>query len=297
MLRNSFPDNGGTIFLFRESRNLLEPAGAWGGSMEPRAFAPDECLAIRLGRTYRVDPGETKVHCRHVGEEMAGYACIPMAAQGVVHGVLTLALGPDKAANTEATHLAEMVVERLALAVANVRLRKQLRDISIQDSLTGLYNRRFAEEVMSHEIAQAARHRSALCVLMLDLDHFKRFNDTYGHEVGDKLLQQVGALLKATFRGSDVCCRYGGEEFLVVMPDADVAGAVQRAEGLREEMKRIHFIHGGVVIGNVSVSIGLASYPDPISDGRSLVAAADSALYKAKAAGRDRVCVATGAAS
>lgn len=115
--------------------------------------------------------------------------------------------------------------------------------------------------------------------------------------MGDKLLQQVGALLKATFRGSDVCCRYGGEKFLVVMPDADVAGAVERAESLCEEMKRVHFVHGGVVIGNVSVSIGLASYPDPISDGRSLVAAADSALYKAKAAGRDRVCVATGAAS
>lgn len=293
--RRLFPNNGGTIFLFRESRNLLEPAGAWGGLTEPHAFAPEGCLAIRLGRTYRKDPDETQVCCRHVGGEMPAYACIPMAAQGVVHGVMTLALGADEAANTDATCLAEMTVERLALAVANVSLRKQLREISIQDSLTGLYNRRFAEEVLSHQIARAAREGSVLCVLMLDVDHFKRFNDTYGHEVGDELLQQAGALLKASFRGSDVCCRYGGEEFLVVMPEADIAGALQRAETLCEEMKRIHFVHNAVVIGKVSVSIGLASYPDPISDGRALVGAADAALYKAKAAGRDRVCVATAA--
>jgi diguanylate cyclase (GGDEF)-like protein len=240
-----------------------------------------------------VTPGETKARCRHVEKDVPGYICVPMSAQGNVLGVFTCALSPQDAENTDVAHTAGMAAERCALALANVRLRQQLRDISIQDSLTGLYNRRFADEVLVRELSRADREGTTLCVVMLDLDHFKQVNDIHGHEVGDQVLQKVGRLLQASFRESDVCCRFGGEEFLVILPNSDAKGAIKHAEILRKKVKRINFIHKGMVVGNMAVSIGLATYPDPISDPDSLVAAADTALYEAKRAGRDRVCIAS----
>ena len=292
-LQRLYPANPGAVCQFRESRDRLQLHAVWGGFVQPAAFPPDDCLAIRLGRPYTVAPGEQKPRCRHIDDEILGYTCRPMSAQGNVLGVLSIELAEDEAANHKLLDLAQLTAEHLSLALANLRLRQQLRDASIRDVLTGLYNRRFCEEMLARELPRAKRDNSRLSILMLDVDHFKQVNDTFGHSAGDRVLHEIGAMMQNSFRGGDVCCRYGGEEFLIVLPSTDVAGAKNRAERLREDIKRISFDHNGSIVGPVTVSIGVATFPEPVPDGEIFVAAADTALYRAKDEGRDRVVVAT----
>jgi diguanylate cyclase (GGDEF)-like protein len=215
-------------------------------------------------------------------------------AQGESLGLLYLTAPADAPLgwtdSKEALGLA--VADQLGLAIANLKLRDTLRSQSIRDPLTGLFNRRYMEETLERELSRAERSRAPLAVVMLDLDHFKRFNDTFGHEVGDMLLREVGHLLKHHVRHGDVACRFGGEELMIVMPDIDAASALQRAEEIREAVKRLQMACRGQSVGNVTVSLGVALYPDHGTTPADLVKASDTALYRAKSAGRDQVVLA-----
>jgi diguanylate cyclase (GGDEF)-like protein len=162
---------------------------------------------------------------------------------------------------------------------------------AVRDPLTGLYNRRYMEETLEREIRRAERRYASLGVIMLDVDHFKRFNDTFGHAAGDTLLQELGSFLMGHIRGEDIACRYGGEEFALILPDASLEGACGRADDLRERIKALGIAHRGQPLGAVTVSMGVAAYPDHGHTGEELLRAADAALYEAKAQGRDRVVV------
>jgi diguanylate cyclase (GGDEF)-like protein len=217
--------------------------------------------------------------------------CVPMIAQGDTLGVLTLC--PPAAYPPELVTLAESVAERFGLTLANLRLRDRLRNQSIRDPLTGLFNRRYLEETLSRELNRAERTSRPLALLLIDIDHFKRLNDTYGHDAGDAALAEVGRLLGRSFRSSDIACRYGGEEFVVVLPEAARGFAATRAEALREAVKELRVSARGAPIQPMSISIGVAHYPDDGRTPEDLVRAADVALYAAKAQGRDRVVVAS----
>lgn len=156
---------------------------------------------------------------------------------------------------------AAVVGERISLAIANLRLREALRTQSIRDPLTGLFNRRYMEETLERELSRAARNEQAVALLMFDLDHFKRFNDTFGHQAGDVLLRALGDFLMHRTRGQDVPCRFGGEEFAVILAGADIEGAQMRAEVLREEVKTLTVQHAGQVLGRISLSAGVAVFP------------------------------------
>jgi diguanylate cyclase (GGDEF)-like protein len=173
-------------------------------------------------------------------------------------------------------------------------LQVMLRDQSTHDALTGLYNRRYLEETLGRELLSAERHGHPVSVIMGDLDYFKAVNDGYGHLAGDEVLRVFGALLKRHARGSDVYCRYGGEEFLLVLPQMATAHAVERAEQLRCTMAAAPVPYGAALIA-VTASFGVATFPGDGRTGDALIAAADNALYAAKAAGRNRVSVSTGA--
>ena len=187
---------------------------------------------------------------------------------------------------------ATAIGERISLALANLRLREVLRGQSIRDPLTGLFNRRFMEESLDRELRRAVRGKLPVALMMVDIDHFKRFNDTFGHQAGDALLRALGNLLKETTRGQDVVCRYGGEEFAFVLAGASLEPARKRAELLREEMKQLNVRHGGQLLGAVTISIGIAAFPDDGDTAEQLLKAADDALYRAKEEGRDRIVVA-----
>ena len=168
------------------------------------------------------------------------------------------------------------------------RLEHELRRLSNTDSLTLLYNRRYVDESLQTELDRAQRYRLPLSVLVLDVDHFKRFNDTHGHEVGDRVLQAVARALRAALRGLDSPCRYGGEEFVAILPSTNKAGAYALAERLRQDIERL------VVDGlQVTASIGVAEFPDiEVTQQARLIGAADAAMYQAKRSGRNRVCIA-----
>jgi diguanylate cyclase (GGDEF)-like protein len=172
-------------------------------------------------------------------------------------------------------------------------LREALRTQSIRDVLTGLYNRRYLEETLDREVRRAARAAQSLGLLMIDLDHFKKFNDTYGHDAGDAVLRETGQFLAKGIRAEDFVCRFGGEEFVVILPTASVEVAQARGERLRAKMRELNITHQDKSLGMVTISVGVAAFPQHGTSPKELMAAADAALYEAKRRGRDQVVVAT----
>jgi diguanylate cyclase (GGDEF)-like protein len=298
-----FPGTSGALFVYSASRNDLEAQACWGDLIldsKERVFAPADCWALRHGREHRIEDSRTGLPCAHVPSAQSGnYLCVPMIAQGEVLGVMHLRHGSTRVEPTDsATPLNERLVatltEYVALALINLKLRETLRNQAIRDPLTGLFNRRYMEESLALEVQRAERRHGALGVVMLDLDHFKHFNDSYGHEAGDQVLREVGALLNIRIRGGDIACRYGGEEFTLILPEMPLATVRQRVDALRLGISQFDMRHRGQSLGSITISAGIAMFPEHGTTGETLLDAADKALYRAKAEGRDRA-VAAGA--
>lgn len=251
------------------------------------------CWALRRGRTHIVTDLKQGLVCEHVqGHPCSSYLCMPLTAHGEMLGVMTLTDLDSSWDDDTRSKLAETMSENLGMALANLQLRERLIAQAITDPLTKLYNRRYLEESLIRELSRARRNNASIGIILLDIDHFKSFNDTHGHQVGDQVLESLGAFLKAHVRGSDIACRYGGEEFALVLPDSPLDKAVQRAEELREKVKYLSVQHQGGVIGHITLSLGVSAFPKHGDTMEGLLLAADNALYQAKAEGRDRVCVA-----
>jgi diguanylate cyclase (GGDEF)-like protein/PAS domain S-box-containing protein len=169
------------------------------------------------------------------------------------------------------------------------RLRKELREQAIRDSLTGLFNRRFLEETLAHEVARASRGHTAFGLLMFDIDNFKELNDTFGHAGGDAVLRAVGQILRQRLRAQDVACRFGGDEFIVVMPETSLENAGHKATELLGRLQNMHLEQVEMPVPGVKFSMGVAAYPDHGSSGRELLDAADAALYRGKQLGGGQV--------
>ena len=217
---------------------------------------------------------------------------VPLVAHGETLGVLHLCATQAGALNDNKQHVIRTISEQFSLTLANLRLQQTLRTQSIHDPLTGLFNRRYMEASLEREMLRAKRHETPLSVIMLDVDHFKRFNDTYGHGAGDMLLQEFGTALKSCARGEDIVCRYGGEEFIVILPGASLEVARQRAMQISETVKRLRVEYHGQTLGPVTVSLGVSAHPEHSDSHSELIRMADAALYKAKRQGRDCVVVA-----
>jgi diguanylate cyclase (GGDEF)-like protein len=235
---------------------------------------------------------QTVAQCRHVESSERSYCCLPLRAHGEAIGVMHLQMIERGELPEPVLALAAMFAEQVGLSVANIRLRQELRDQSIRDPLTGLYNRRYMEEMLERETLRAVRAEQRLGVLMLDLDHFKSFNDTYGHDAGDTVLREAGAFLLKSVRAEDIVCRFGGEEFIVILPVADLRVTQARAERIRSKLRELSILHLGKSLGMVTVSVGVAGLPQHGTSRKELIEAADAALYRAKREGRDRVVVA-----
>jgi diguanylate cyclase (GGDEF)-like protein/PAS domain S-box-containing protein len=295
--RQLFPGQAGAVSVIAPSRNLLEMVATWGEIPGDGPFGPQDCWALRRGRVHRVDDADDELICPHVGAAPpGGYVCVPMMAQGETLGLLHLqASAPEGAgsgiAGDARQHLAVPVAEHLSLALANFTLRESLRNQSIRDPLTGLFNRRYMDEPLQRELARASRNHSSVAVLAIDVDHFKAFNDAYGHPAGDALLTSLGALLQARIRSEDIACRSGGEEFNLILPDCGGEDAVARADELRVAAKGLEVGVRGRSYGGITISVGVAAFPANGADSATLLHEADAALYRAKAEGRDRVCV------
>ena len=173
-----------------------------------------------------------------------------------------------------------------------VQSEAQLRELVIHDPLTGLFNRRYMEETLTLEMLRAERKKYPIGIIMADIDHFKRFNDTHGHAAGDAVLILAGSFLRTQVRSSDVACRYGGEEFILFLPEASPEITQMRAESIRQDIKRIPVQYDGQTLEAVTLSLGVAGFPAQGSTIDAVLRAADAALYRAKRDGRDRIVVA-----
>jgi diguanylate cyclase (GGDEF)-like protein/PAS domain S-box-containing protein len=290
----------GALCILNPSRDLVECVASWNdcSTTEP-VFRPDDCWALRRGKPYG-GPG-SPLPCSHVHvPNVTKYLCVPLAAQGETLGVLyvedtaSLRLSSPQLVQFEQAALnrrANAVAERVSLALANLKLRELLRNQSIRDPLTGLYNRRYLEESLNRETHRANRTGRTVSLVMLDLDHFKHFNDTFGHQVGDILLKEVAGVIKGRVRAGDLACRYGGEEFSLIVAEVDTEGTHKCVESIRESIKHLSLHHRGQTLGTITVSAGIATYPAHAENSEDLIRAADDALYQAKKAGRDRIVI------
>jgi diguanylate cyclase (GGDEF)-like protein/PAS domain S-box-containing protein len=289
-----FPLARGAVVLLNSARSLAEVIGSWTECQLPAMeFDLTECWALRTGHTHLVDPGDGTARCQHAAGVECAYLCIPILAQGETLGILHLQSMSDGSHFESAELLLKTTFAgQVGLSIANIRLREALRTQSVLDPLTGLYNRRYLEETLDREVRRASRAQQSLGILMIDLDHFKTFNDTYGHEAGDAVLRETAAALIKSVRTEDFVCRFGGEEFVVVLPTAKLEIAQARAESLRLKMKELTVLHQGKSMGMVTISVGVAAFPQHGKSPWELMAAADAALYEAKRGGRDRVVTA-----
>ena len=289
-----FPTARGGVALLNSGRNLAEVIGSWSDCQFSSAdFELTDCWALRTGQPHLVVAGDTTAPCMHAAGVKNTYLCIPILAQGETLGILHFQ-STDDAPQMEPSELSfkTTFAGQVGLSIANIRLRDALRTQSVRDALTGLYNRRYLEEVLEREIRRAGRGAHSLGIMMLDLDYFKRFNDTYGHDAGDAVLREAAAFLLRNVRAEDFVCRFGGEEFFVILPTANQEGTQTRAERLRLKMRELSIQHQGKLLGMVTFSIGVGVFPDHGASPKELMAAADAALYEAKRGGRDRVAVA-----
>jgi len=289
-----FPAVRGAVALLNGSRSLADVIGSWADCQLPAMeFEATSCWALRTGHPHLVVAGDSTAPCAHAAGVKNTYLCVPILAQGETLGILHVQ-ATDEVPRLEASQLSfkTTFAGQLGLSIANIRLREALRTQSVRDALTGLYNRRYLEEILEREVRRATRASQSLGVLMIDLDHFKNFNDTYGHDAGDAVLRETGASLTKGIRAEDFVCRFGGEEFVVILPTANVEAACARAERLRLKMKELTVLHQGKSMGMLTISVGVAVFPEHGSSPKELMAAADAALYEAKRNGRDQIAVA-----
>ena len=296
MLSQLLPECAGSIYPLIDGEGLAEVTHLWGthgGQTRAQASAED-CRAMATHRPSLSSSEFPADACAHIqfpanGEPMSAI-CIPLNAQNESLGWLYL--------TTPGLHgcakmvVAEAAAKQLSQALANLKLRGNLRDLSVRDPLTGLFNRRYLQESLGREMARSKRRKLPLAVMMFDLDHFKAFNDNFGHAAGDALLVAFGRLLGSSFRSEDIACRLGGEEFILIMPEMELAVAKRRAQELLDATAALNVVHEGQTLPPITTSIGLAIMPENGEKPDALMAAADQALYGAKAAGRNRFSVA-----
>ncbi|MGO4210461.1 diguanylate cyclase [Terriglobus sp. 2YAB30_2] len=292
-----FPQTSGAICIINNSRNALESMSTWGESSSQisEVFPPDACCGLRMGQFRFRKPGASEVQCGHfVGKPPVRYACVPLMAQGETLGIVFLQCPTEEiAAQVETRNEAlRQLVQLTAITLASIDLRNKLEAQSVRDSLTGLFNRHFMEIALDRELARAARRKNMLAVFMVDVDHFKTFNDRYSHATGDSVLKKVAKVIGASIRTEDVACRYGGEEFTIIVPDTTIEAAQERAERLRVAVEALPAALENGLHTHVTISIGISIFPNHATSPDHLLRRADEALYRAKHEGRNCVRVA-----
>ena len=296
-----FPYASGALFMRNASQKELEASIRWGefpDDFMDRIFTLDDCWALRRFRTHLVENAGLGTLCPHLKHPpTTPHVCLPLVARGEVLGVLHLQALMSADGELQAKtmkdfkELADPISEYLSLSIANLRLRDQLAEQSVRDPLTGLFNRRYMIESLQREILHASRENTSIGIAMTDIDFFKRFNDRYGHSAGDELLARIGKFLTTSIRGSDVACRYGGEEFILFLPGCGRESIFSHIERLREGVQRLDVQYHGTRLEGITLSFGIAIYPDHGKDAETLINAADGALYRAKEQGRNCVVI------
>ena len=299
-----FPSCSGSIYLLNENKTVVESVVTWGENTDIQipVITTDDCWSLRQGKNHNVHDTHHGLLCKHLTEcPENGYTCVPIIAQSEMVGMLHLQFPQfegdlnqeDITRKVEAKQrLANMTADNLALALVSLKLREALEIQSIRDPLTQLYNRRYMEETLDREYSRCSRAGTDLGVIILDIDHFKSYNDVHGHDAGDAVLIEATKMISEKLRAGDVACRFGGEEFVLILPGAPLHVLEQRAELIHDDLTQLKINHQGKTLKPVTVSIGISCYPKHADSPKALIKAADVALYEAKETGRNKTVVA-----
>ncbi len=292
-----FAGSSGQLFIYSNSRDVLDGAVTWGDIDLIRSIQPQDCWSLRRGRLFHYGEGVVRYACNHVPTDTVPdrYLCLPIIAQGDTVGMLHIAFENDAPSalpiDDNLITFAQRCSEQISMAIANVKLRDELHEQSTRDPLTGLYNRRYFLERSRAAISLVERDGGTLALISLDADNFKTYNDNYGHDAGDYLLCAVGELTRRFFNNDEVCCRIGGEEFSILIPDCASVDAVERAAEFIASVESYEFRYQGQLLPTVTVSAGVAAYPEHADSLQTLCKLADIAMYDAKELGKNRVCL------
>ena len=295
-LRQLFNGRSGSLLVIDQEGGRVSIPSTWGRvSTTVMNYSKNDCWAIRRGKPYLLENTGNGVVCKHIADRIipSSTYCLPIIIDSEAVGAVHLeSYDPEGTIPTNIRRLAEAAVEQISLALTNIHLRHSLRMQAIHDPLTGLYNRLYLEESLSRELYRLDRSGQPLSIVIMDLDDLKGINDRYGHPAGDAILRELAKLLKHMVRASDMPCRYGGDEFILVLPDTNMEAAVKRAEKVRDEFERISVPFGTQTLGSFTISVGVSSSPEHGHTSQDLIAAADKALYSAKTLGKNKVCTA-----
>jgi diguanylate cyclase (GGDEF)-like protein/PAS domain S-box-containing protein len=276
-------------FAIGDQTPQMKTVVAWGKkNLLPASFAFDDCWALRRGEPHIVDDPSTATSCAHFTSPPGGPSlCLPLIVHGQTLGLLHL--HSSVPLDADERNLAIRLSDIVKVALADLSLRERLRIQAVRDPLTGLFNRQYLDETLPRECQLATRRKCSLSVAMIDIDHFKQLNDNYGHEAGDCVLRELGELMRSDMRSSDIACRYGGEEFVLVMLDADLSATISRLQQMCLDIKRRQYMYQDRTLPTISVSVGVSQFPLHGRSPGEILRAADQALYAAKNAGRDRI--------
>jgi len=295
-LEETLVGSQGELYIYSNSRDVLDGTLSWGRAKLQDHVHADSCWSLRRGRGYHFKQGQIGFECGHVSAvthlPIEEYSCIPIVAHGDTVGLLHVRYGScDRVEKKliDPTGFAGKCGELISLAIANVRLRDELHEQSTRDMLTGLRNRRYCIDTMSSLRATSQRAGTSFAVISLDVDKFKDFNDNFGHDAGDVVLQNVASTMRDTLDAAHVPCRFGGEEFLIMLPDCGKDDAMKIADNLRLKIMNTQVTYAGKPLPNVTISCGVAVYPDTSKAVEGLLKEADVALYRAKENGRNCV--------
>ena len=296
-LAQLLPETSGTLFALNNSHNILETTSKWitdGCPLQVEdTFDPVSCCGVRAGHLRWRRPKVAELDCDHFhGSAPDAYFCVPFTAQSETMGVLYVQAASEHAVEKIRTRNEglQQIVQLISITLASLRLRAKLEHQSVRDALTGLFNRHFMKIAFDRELARCVRRKVSMAVLMLDVDHFKKLNDQFGHAAGDAALKEVAATLSRGVRSDDIVCRFGGEEFVILLPEITPEQAYHKAESIRRAVEDLRISFERIVL-QATISIGVRCY---LSEGESsefLLKQADAALYEAKHTGRNRVVV------
>lgn len=291
------PDDGGALYLKDPRLDLYHPVSAWGNTdPPPTSISSQDCWALRRGRRHRVIAGSDDIRCAHTISPSADRSslCVPVMTFGEPLGLLHFASRRDSQSFPESVQTVGLVADLLAMAIVNIRLRDRIQDMVERDYLTGLYNRKPAEEHFSRLLKKASRENASISLIMMDIDHFGYFTDNYGYGTAHAVLRDLSAFLNEYLHSDDLACKFSGDEFLLVLPGNSLEDARKRAEHIRELLKDRAQYEGHRHMRRITLSIGVAAFPDHGKTTGDLIQSVISAVKRAKEDGRDRVAVAEG---
>lgn len=289
-MQRLFAECSGALYIMRSSRNLLHMATSWNEGESPfeEMMEPRDCWALRRGKPHEVTDVAHELSCRHLNQDARASVCVPLISQSETIGMLHLRI-EDKELLPLVRERSDAMVHHISAALSGIFLREALREHSIRDPMTQLFNRRYLEESIARELIRARRSGGNFSVIMTDIDHFKSFNDNYGHQAGDAVIKAFASHLQSHVRGEDVVCRYGGEEFLILLVGATHEQGLERAEVLCRTTSKLEVNADITPIPTVTASWGVATFPDHGESWEGVISTADAALYLSKRNGRNRV--------